>query len=215
MHFDEDDTAQALRERRARAPDETRTRRRARQGATEGTAAVQPAASSRRDALVARPWGAGRCGSHPIAPLSSDCWAALAAIPDTHLRSGHRGQSRAPALAVSRTARPSLFSANIAGQVACAVTGARRGAPSGRFWDYTAWSRVVAWGRDYAKCTAPTSASTSSMASGSGAVATRPIPTRERTRAAATRHLVASLGARQPRAGEVQRGAGVRGGPSG
>jgi REP element-mobilizing transposase RayT len=38
-----------------------------------------------------------------------------------------------------------------AGIIARAVTGARRGhpVPGGRFWTNTAWSRVVAWGRDY------------------------------------------------------------------
>jgi hypothetical protein len=29
------------------------------------------------------------------------------------------------------------------------VTGARRGRPSGHFFTGLAWSRVVAWGRDY------------------------------------------------------------------
>jgi REP element-mobilizing transposase RayT len=36
-----------------------------------------------------------------------------------------------------------------AGIVARRVTGARRGRPSGRFFSGLAWSRVVAWGRDY------------------------------------------------------------------
>src|SRR6266850_12225 len=36
-----------------------------------------------------------------------------------------------------------------AGMVARRVTGARRGRPIGRFFSSTAWSRVVAWGRDY------------------------------------------------------------------
>jgi REP element-mobilizing transposase RayT len=49
------------------------------------------------------------------------------------------------------------FLKTIAGQIACAVTGARKGAavrktdadPSTRkFWDALAWSRIIEWGRD-------------------------------------------------------------------
>ena len=41
------------------------------------------------------------------------------------------------------------FLRSFAGIVARRVTGARRGRPSGRFFSGIAWSRVVAWGRDY------------------------------------------------------------------
>jgi len=41
------------------------------------------------------------------------------------------------------------FLRSFAGIVARRVTGARRGRPSGRFFDGSAWSRVVGWGRDY------------------------------------------------------------------
>ncbi len=41
------------------------------------------------------------------------------------------------------------FLRSFAGIVARRVTGARRGRPSGRFFGGIAWSRVVAWGRDY------------------------------------------------------------------
>jgi REP element-mobilizing transposase RayT len=41
------------------------------------------------------------------------------------------------------------FLRSFAGIVARRVTGARRGHPSGRFFIGLAWSRVVAWGRDY------------------------------------------------------------------
>src|SRR5260221_8265222 len=41
------------------------------------------------------------------------------------------------------------FLRSFAGMVARRVTGARRGRPSGRFFSGLAWSRVVAWGRDY------------------------------------------------------------------
>ena len=41
------------------------------------------------------------------------------------------------------------FLRSFAGIVARRVTGARRGRPSGRFFSALAWSRVVAWGRDY------------------------------------------------------------------
>jgi REP element-mobilizing transposase RayT len=41
------------------------------------------------------------------------------------------------------------FLRSFAGLVARRVTGARRGRPSGRFFSGLAWSRVVAWGRDY------------------------------------------------------------------
>src|SRR5258706_8592030 len=41
------------------------------------------------------------------------------------------------------------FLRSFAGLVARWVTGARRGRPSGRFFHGLAWSRVVAWGRDY------------------------------------------------------------------
>ena len=35
------------------------------------------------------------------------------------------------------------------GQVACAITGARRGARRGKFWDDLAYSRLVTWGREF------------------------------------------------------------------
>jgi REP element-mobilizing transposase RayT len=41
------------------------------------------------------------------------------------------------------------FLRSFAGIVARRVTGARRGQPRGRFFTALAWSRVVAWGRDY------------------------------------------------------------------
>src|SRR3954454_13112036 len=41
------------------------------------------------------------------------------------------------------------FLRSFAGLVARRITGARRGRPSGRFFDGLAWSRVVEWGRDY------------------------------------------------------------------
>ena len=41
------------------------------------------------------------------------------------------------------------FLRSFAGLVARRVTGARRGRPSGAFFSGLAWSRVVAWGRDY------------------------------------------------------------------
>jgi REP element-mobilizing transposase RayT len=41
------------------------------------------------------------------------------------------------------------FLRSFAGIVARRVTGARRGRPSGPFFSGLAWSRVVAWGRDY------------------------------------------------------------------
>jgi REP element-mobilizing transposase RayT len=43
------------------------------------------------------------------------------------------------------------FLRSFAGIVARIVTGARRGRPipGGRFWSSLAWSRVVAWGRDF------------------------------------------------------------------
>jgi REP element-mobilizing transposase RayT len=41
------------------------------------------------------------------------------------------------------------FLRSFVGIVARLVTGARRGRPSGRFFSGLAWSRVVAWGRDY------------------------------------------------------------------
>jgi len=41
------------------------------------------------------------------------------------------------------------FLRSFAGLVARRVTGARRGRPSGRFFHGLAWSRVIAWGRDY------------------------------------------------------------------
>jgi hypothetical protein len=37
----------------------------------------------------------------------------------------------------------------LAGMLARAVTGARKGRPVGKFWDHLAFSRVVAWGRDF------------------------------------------------------------------
>ncbi len=39
-----------------------------------------------------------------------------------------------------------------AGLAACAVTGARRGAPRGKFWDYTCFSRLLSWGRVFRWC---------------------------------------------------------------
>ena len=51
-----------------------------------------------------------------------------------------------------RTRRRDEFSGflrSFAGIVARRVTGARRGRPSGRFFECLAWSRVVRWGRDY------------------------------------------------------------------
>jgi hypothetical protein len=41
------------------------------------------------------------------------------------------------------------FLRSFAGIVARRVTGARRGRPAGPFFSALAWSRVVAWGRDY------------------------------------------------------------------
>lgn len=41
------------------------------------------------------------------------------------------------------------FMRSFGGLVARRVTGARRGVPKGRFWSAIAWSRVVAWGRDF------------------------------------------------------------------
>jgi REP element-mobilizing transposase RayT len=41
------------------------------------------------------------------------------------------------------------FLRSFAGIVARRVTGARRGRPCGRFFSEIAWTRVVAWGRDY------------------------------------------------------------------
>jgi REP element-mobilizing transposase RayT len=38
---------------------------------------------------------------------------------------------------------------SLAGMLARAVTGARKGRPVGKFWDHLAFSRVVAWGRDF------------------------------------------------------------------
>jgi hypothetical protein len=40
------------------------------------------------------------------------------------------------------------FLKTIAGVIARAVTGARKGKPSGKFWDSLAWTRIVSWGRD-------------------------------------------------------------------
>jgi hypothetical protein len=37
----------------------------------------------------------------------------------------------------------------VGGRVAEVVTGARKGEPVGQFWDCIAYSRVVAWGRDF------------------------------------------------------------------
>jgi REP element-mobilizing transposase RayT len=36
-----------------------------------------------------------------------------------------------------------------AGVVARLITGARKGRPIGKFWDFLAYSRVVTWGRDF------------------------------------------------------------------
>src|SRR5882757_7530573 len=41
------------------------------------------------------------------------------------------------------------FLRSFTGQVACAVTGARRGERCGKFWDDLAYSRVVTWGREF------------------------------------------------------------------
>src|SRR5262249_40130100 len=41
------------------------------------------------------------------------------------------------------------FLRSFTGLVARRITGARRGAPRGRFWGPLVWSRIVAWGRDY------------------------------------------------------------------
>jgi hypothetical protein len=41
------------------------------------------------------------------------------------------------------------FLRGFAGLVARRVTGAKKGSPRGRFWSCVAWSRMVAWGRDY------------------------------------------------------------------
>jgi hypothetical protein len=41
-----------------------------------------------------------------------------------------------------------------AGNVARAITGARRGSPRGRFWEWTAYSRVLFWGRAFAEACA-------------------------------------------------------------
>jgi hypothetical protein len=41
------------------------------------------------------------------------------------------------------------FLRSFSGIVARRVTGARRGRPTGRFFEDLAWSRVVEWGRDY------------------------------------------------------------------
>lgn len=37
----------------------------------------------------------------------------------------------------------------VAGRIAANITGAKKGNAVGRFWDHLAYSRVVAWGRDY------------------------------------------------------------------
>ena len=39
----------------------------------------------------------------------------------------------------------------VAAQVAAIITGARKGAPKGKFWDALAYSRVVSWGREFKK----------------------------------------------------------------
>ena len=41
------------------------------------------------------------------------------------------------------------FLRTFAGFVARAVTGARKGLPVGRFWAWTAYSRVLTWGRQF------------------------------------------------------------------
>jgi REP element-mobilizing transposase RayT len=41
------------------------------------------------------------------------------------------------------------FLRELSGALAMMVTGAKKGKPAGRFWDSTAWSRVVNWGRDF------------------------------------------------------------------
>jgi hypothetical protein len=41
------------------------------------------------------------------------------------------------------------FLRTFAGVTARRLTGARKGRPVGRFWDLLAYSRIVAWGRDY------------------------------------------------------------------
>jgi hypothetical protein len=46
------------------------------------------------------------------------------------------------------------FLRTFAGGVAAAITGARRGAPAGRFWEFTAYSRMLFWGRAFAEAIA-------------------------------------------------------------
>lgn len=41
------------------------------------------------------------------------------------------------------------FLREASGVIAAAVTGARKGNAVGRFWDFLAYTRVVAWGRDF------------------------------------------------------------------
>ena len=41
------------------------------------------------------------------------------------------------------------FLKTISGMIARAITGARKGKPTGRFWDSLAWTRIVNWGRDF------------------------------------------------------------------
>src|SRR5271156_1313382 len=46
------------------------------------------------------------------------------------------------------------FLRTVAGSVARVVTGARKGAPVGRFWEWTAYSRMLLWGRSFASARA-------------------------------------------------------------
>lgn len=41
------------------------------------------------------------------------------------------------------------FLKQFAGELAFQITGARKGQAYGRFWDRTAYSRIISWGRDY------------------------------------------------------------------
>ena len=41
------------------------------------------------------------------------------------------------------------FLRTFAGLVARAITGARKCSPRGRFWAWTAYSRVITWGREF------------------------------------------------------------------
>jgi REP element-mobilizing transposase RayT len=43
------------------------------------------------------------------------------------------------------------FLKEIAGLIARAMSGAKKGSPQGKFWDDLAWSRIVRWGKDLAR----------------------------------------------------------------